>query len=198
MLKKNIILLFIASAGVLSGCSTIHGNYACGVPGGVTCKSLNEVYNDTNGRLAPPEKPPSDNDKKSDDKDKKAEQESAYKSTLLTGQAINLPKIEPGQPLRVEPRLLRIWYAPWEDSDRVFHDQSFAYVVVDDGRWLLSQNRNQMEMSWRSRMVIPPTNRIPVSEEKDEKKPMMAPAATHAPNAAVQNAFGGATKSMEK
>ncbi|WP_018079402.1 type IV conjugative transfer system lipoprotein TraV [Thiobacillus denitrificans] len=198
MLKKTLILLSLGSVGALSGCGTIHGNYACGLPNGVTCQSLKETYNDTNGKLPPPAKVPSKDDKKTDSKD--ANQPPDYRSTLLTGQPVDLPKIEPGAPLRVEPRLLRIWYAPWEDQDRVFHDQSFAYVVVDDGRWLLSQNRNQLEMTSRIRMVIPPVNKAPVSEENEgkDRKPVMAPSASAAPNRAIKGTFDGATQSMEK
>lgn len=199
MLKKSLIVLSLVSIGALPGCGTIRGEYACGVPSGVICKSLKEVYADTNGRLPPPEKPPVENKTTGGrNEDAAKEQAGAYKATLLTSQIVNLPKIEPGQPLRMEPRVLRIWYAPWEDEERVFHDQSFAYVVVDDGRWLLSQNRNQVEMTWRSRMVIPPVKGMPVSEDKEEKKTMTAPAAPASPNAAVQSTFDSADKTMGK
>lgn len=198
IVKTNLILLSLVGVGLVSGCGSIKGDYACGTPGGVTCKSLKETYNDTNGRLPPPAPVPS-KDAKKDEGGKESADTSTYKSTLLTGDAIALPKIEPGAPLRVEPRLLRIWYAPWEDGDRVFHDQSYVYAVVDDGRWLLSQNRNQIEMTWRSRMVVPPVNKpAPAAETTEERKPMMAPSASPAPNKAVQGALDGATRTMEK
>jgi conjugal transfer pilus assembly protein TraV len=43
--------------------------------------------------------------------------------------------------LRTNPRVLRLWIAPWEDSDGDLHDASFVNVVVDTGRWLIERVR---------------------------------------------------------
>jgi len=37
--------------------------------------------------------------------------------------------------------VLRLWIAPWEDSDGDLHDASFVHVVVDTGRWLIERAR---------------------------------------------------------
>ena len=43
--------------------------------------------------------------------------------------------------LRTNPRVLRLWIAPWEDGDGDLHDASSVHVVVDTGRWLIDRVR---------------------------------------------------------
>lgn len=51
------------------------------------------------------------------------------------------PAAATGPALRTNPRVLRLWIAPWEDSDGDLHDASFVHVVVDTGRWLIERVR---------------------------------------------------------
>lgn len=44
---------------------------------------------------------------------------------------------EANAPLRSAPRVLRLWIKPWEDSDGDLHTQSYVYVPIDTGRWLI-------------------------------------------------------------
>jgi conjugal transfer pilus assembly protein TraV len=46
-----------------------------------------------------------------------------------------------GAPLRSPPRVLRIWIAPYEDSDGDLRDQSHIYVTVDPGAWQIEHSR---------------------------------------------------------
>jgi conjugal transfer pilus assembly protein TraV len=47
------------------------------------------------------------------------------------------PDAAPPLPLRSAPRILRLWFKPWEDADRDLYDQGYVYVQVDGGRWLV-------------------------------------------------------------
>ena len=50
----------------------------------------------------------------------------------------------PAQPttaLRTAPRVLRLWIAPWEDSDGDLHEASTVNVLIDHGRWLIERVR---------------------------------------------------------
>jgi conjugal transfer pilus assembly protein TraV len=51
----------------------------------------------------------------------------------------------PSQPttaaLRTAPRVLRLWIAPWEDSDGDLHEASTVNVLIDHGRWLIERVR---------------------------------------------------------
>jgi conjugal transfer pilus assembly protein TraV len=41
--------------------------------------------------------------------------------------------------LRTAPRVLRLWIAPWEDSDGDLHEASTVHVLIDHGRWLIER-----------------------------------------------------------
>ena len=43
--------------------------------------------------------------------------------------------------LRTAPRVLRLWIAPWEDSDGDLHEASTVHVLIDYGRWLTERVR---------------------------------------------------------
>ena len=43
--------------------------------------------------------------------------------------------------LRTAPRVLRLWIAPWEDSDGDLHEASTVNVLIDHGRWLIERVR---------------------------------------------------------
>jgi conjugal transfer pilus assembly protein TraV len=45
-------------------------------------------------------------------------------------------------PLRSAPRVLRLWIKHWEDSDGDLHSQSYVYVPIDAGRWLIDHYRS--------------------------------------------------------
>lgn len=43
--------------------------------------------------------------------------------------------------LRAPPRVVRLWIAPWEDTDGDLHEASLVHVVIDTGRWLIERVR---------------------------------------------------------
>jgi conjugal transfer pilus assembly protein TraV len=51
------------------------------------------------------------------------------------------PATTASQPLRSPPRVLRLWIAPWEDSDGDLHEASTVNVLIDHGRWLVERVR---------------------------------------------------------
>lgn len=61
-----------------------------------------------------------------------------------------------GTPIRSAPKVLRVWFAPWEDSDGDLHDQSYLYLPVDGGRWLIEHNRRRIREAYQP--VRPPAN----------------------------------------
>jgi conjugal transfer pilus assembly protein TraV len=46
-----------------------------------------------------------------------------------------------GSPIRSQTRMLKIWFAPYEDDEGALRDQSFLYVMVDSGRWEVEHNK---------------------------------------------------------
>lgn len=51
---------------------------------------------------------------------------------------------EANAPLRSPARVLRLWIKPWEDSDGDLHTQSYVYVPIDAGRWLVDHREAPM------------------------------------------------------
>ncbi len=49
-----------------------------------------------------------------------------------------------GMPVRTQSEVMRIWIAPWQDNDGDLVDQSYTYVTLNEGRWLIEHNRKQI------------------------------------------------------
>lgn len=76
--------------------------------------------------------------------------------------------------LRSEPRVLRLWIAPWEDSDGDLHDAALVHVVVDTGRWLIERVRPVP----RNRLggITPPTAVALPPQTPADQSPQITPA----------------------
>jgi conjugal transfer pilus assembly protein TraV len=59
-------------------------------------------------------------------------------------------------PLRSAPRVLRIWLAPYEDSEGDLRDQTHIYVTVDRGSWQIEHTRRAIQDRFAPiRAVVP-------------------------------------------
>jgi conjugal transfer pilus assembly protein TraV len=157
-----LLLVALTLAGCASTLSGVGGadGYACKAPEGAMCTSVSGIYaNSAQGmpKLAKPsaQKPPPGG-------------LVAYGATPLT----------PGRPaailsnsLRSNPRLLRLWIAPWEDADGDLHEQALVHVVVDSGRWLIEHVRPAANR--RMDGVAPPVSTV--QESSPTKPPSDAP-----------------------
>lgn len=137
-------------AGCASELSGLGGNdkYACKAPQGVLCTSVAGVYaNSVENNL-----PGQHMEKRADEP-----------ATMTTSPARTVPAPMPlsdGAALRASPRILRLWIAPWEDSDGDLHEQTFLYVVVDTGRWLIEHKRSGIRDEFMP--ITPPRTTPPV------------------------------------
>ena len=150
-------MLAIVTLG-LTGCAgTLTGlegesKFACKAPDGVTCSSLSGIYANAVANNLPALR-----------KERKGDQgaTSQSKDSVITGQAASS-----GDPLRIQPTVLRIWIAPWEDTDGDLHDQSYLYVVANPGRWAIEHNQRQIVNRYR------PTFLRPGTTNKSTQKPL--------------------------
>jgi conjugal transfer pilus assembly protein TraV len=55
----------------------------------------------------------------------------------------SLPIAFPGMPIRSQSKTLRVWVTPWTDDDGDLHDQTFVYLLVDPGRWMIEHTRSE-------------------------------------------------------
>jgi len=54
-----------------------------------------------------------------------------------------------GTPLLSTPTVLRVWVSPWEDSQKVLHDQAFLYAVADPGHWQIAHSKKKIADQYR-------------------------------------------------
>ena len=152
----------------LSGCaSTLSGvggadGYACKAPEGALCTSVSGVYANSTQGLPKPAQPPKT-------KSPPAAPAIYGASSIAPGG----PATVPGNSIRSNPRVLRLWIAPWEDADGDLHEAALVHVVVDTGRWLIEHVRPAS----RSRVdgVAPPIS--PAQEPSPAKSSTEAPQA---------------------
>jgi conjugal transfer pilus assembly protein TraV len=124
----------VAAVSILSGCGSMTGftesksQFACKAPDGVTCTSVSGVYANAMQNNLPAQQTRS------------RSAPAAAALPVPTGGAA-FPIVAAGMPIRSQARMLRIWVAPWRDEDDTLHDQSYMYIMVDPGRWLVERSR---------------------------------------------------------
>jgi conjugal transfer pilus assembly protein TraV len=146
-----VALCLNGCAGTLTGLEG-ESKFACKAPDGVTCSSLSGIYANAVANNLPALR-----------KDRKGEQAATpqSKDSVISSQVTSS-----GDPLRIQPKVLRIWIAPWEDTDGDLHDQSYLYVVANAGRWAIEHSQRQIVDHYR------PTFLKPGTPTKSTQKPL--------------------------
>lgn len=136
---------------LMAGCGNMSGlggseQYGCKAPAGVQCQSVSgNYYNSVRGTSRLPAVGAGG---------KPVPSAPLIKASL--GRRANLSMdhatadgagYEP-QPLRSSPRILRLWIKPWEDADHDLVDQSYVYVRVDQGKWMLDHVQRQVREAY--------------------------------------------------
>jgi len=135
-MKQTVFAPPLIFALALSGCaSTLSGvggadGYACKAPEGALCTSVSGVYANTVQGMPRPAKP--------SEKQTPLARPAIYGATSI---APDRNAAVSGGPIRSNPRVLRLWIAPWEDADGDLHEEAQVHVVVDTGRWLIEHVR---------------------------------------------------------
>lgn len=127
---------------LLSGCSSMSGYdaktaFACKAPDGVLCQSMTGVYANVAAKTLPGQR--QSGSVAADG----AGGQQAPRSSVLTA------PISSGTPIRSNASVVRIWLAPWKDSDGDLHDQSYIYLTLDYGDWLLEHNQRRIIDAYR-------------------------------------------------
>jgi conjugal transfer pilus assembly protein TraV len=154
-MKSLPIIIRSASLGViivlLSSCG---GHLSCkNSVGGVTCESLTTAYEhryDTPGRTEGTD----------ESKEKKAHHEEERSSTEI----VKRLALDKSLPVRIPPKIIRIWIAPWEDADGDLHQPGYIFSEINDrrGRWIFGEKETSS-----SQPMLYPLNEP--STETDDK-----------------------------
>jgi conjugal transfer pilus assembly protein TraV len=112
---------------LLSGCAT---QYGCkGMPDDPKCLSTTEAYQVTDKAL--PDSPKMD----------AAIQPSVSGSKMSQPpQQQPVPKIDDPTPIRTPAQVMRIWIAPWEDSDGDLMVSNYVYTELEPRRWMIGKS----------------------------------------------------------
>lgn len=154
-LRRTVALLVGATATLLGGCASTmsglggEGSYACKAPVGSQCTSVSGVYaNSIHGQ------PPASALPKPANGPANTAPTATTAPASLAAPGLGAPPLA----LRSQPRVLRLWIAPWEDADGDLHEASVVHVLVDTGRWLIERvlpaNRQRVDAV---RPPVPPT-----------------------------------------
>ena len=121
-------IVIVVMTTLLSGCAT---QYGCkGMPDDPTCLSTTEAYQLTDKAL--PEAP----------KMEAAVQPSVSVSKLSPPQRQQqpVPKIDDPTPIRTPAQVMRIWIAPWEDSEGDLMVSNYVYTELEPRRWMIGKS----------------------------------------------------------
>ena len=143
-----------ASVLTLFGCASMAGvggsaQFGCKAPVGVQCDSVSGTYyNALQQNLPSQQKSAPEASAAPTVMDRlvgKRVTTATYsgKGAALASPAVNTLAAtrEVSAPLRSSARVLRLWIKHWEDSDGDLHSQSYVYVPIDAGRWLIDHYR---------------------------------------------------------
>lgn len=157
--KWSSALLLLASVS-LSGCAALNigqSDYSCsGLPEGVQCMSARDVYAATNDGNVPRAMHP---------KDKRAESEGSTADVALQGSsgdavidnyvAPRLP--DRPVPIRTPAQVMRIWVAPWEDTNGDLIVSGYIYTEIEPRRWVIGEGVPHSEPVLRPLQTVSPT-----------------------------------------
>lgn len=140
VVKTRTMALSLGAMLALCGCASMSGldaksHFACKVPDGIFCESMSGIYANAQANGLPGQRV------------QRANTEAPIELSQAKG--VMTKPLYSGTPIRTAPRLLRVWFAPWEDSDGDLHDQSYVYLQVDSGRWLIEHNQRRIQDAYR-------------------------------------------------
>lgn len=186
---------------LLAGCMNLSGldsnpRYGCRAPEGVHCQSVSGTYANTATRVASLKVEPSSPATKRSSgtevrtSDLSANGPNTASKPVLVSMVSASSAFSPAAPLsslpslRSAPRILRLWFKPWEDNDRDLYDEGYVFVQVDNGQWLIEHAQQ------RIRSAYAPV-RPPVQSTKDAiSRPMPLGPATNPASSAAPSTSG--------
>jgi len=140
---KTLTWLVAIGAAALTACSSMSGydaksEFACKAPDGVLCESMSGIYANAMSNNLPGQRV-----------NHAGVGAEVSRAKAEQGTGVITKPIYSGTPIRSAPLVLRVWFAPWEDSDGDLHDQSYVYLPVDNGKWLIEHNRRRIQDAFR-------------------------------------------------
>jgi len=139
-MKRPLLGLALLPAALIQGCATTYG--CKGFPNNPICKSAVEAYKATEDSKpvnpAHPEQEATDTSPLAPaplgQKSSAHSHNKRAKASHPVMEPINDPAV-----VRMPPRVMRIWIAPWEDSDGDLQSPGFIFTELEPRRWVIGQ-----------------------------------------------------------
>ncbi|MBS9424202.1 type IV conjugative transfer system lipoprotein TraV [Photorhabdus caribbeanensis] len=156
--KKELPVRFVQMLGIgttliaLSGCSAFNigkDEYSCpGMPNGVQCMSARDVYAATNDGNVPRPMKPEEVKAKAEASDQNSSNVSVNSSNSENAVINNYvaPRLPDRPiPIRTPAQVMRIWVAPWEDTNGDLIVTGYVYTEIEPRRWVIGDGTPQSE-----------------------------------------------------
>ena len=175
-MKRPITLIYSIALVGLASCST---QYGCkGLPEDPACLSAVEAYQITDKANATVR--PSQSNSPIAGKPGESTSSTPGSASTLAGtdnlrtNSTPIPKIDDPTPIRTPSKVMRIWVAPWEDSDGDLNVSGYLYTELEPRRWMVGKAAPTVATSLKPLQVI--------HREKEQKRiPSNADTATMNP-----------------
>lgn len=119
---RFVILPALLMGLALSGCVSLNSSFDCPMKPGVHCKRIDQIDHMVDqGQLSGPGI-------------KEARVDIQDSNAIPT--PYPMTAIHPGDPLRVQETVMRIWIAPYQDKVGNYYQPSYIYHVVKPGEWM--------------------------------------------------------------
>jgi conjugal transfer pilus assembly protein TraV len=127
-IRATILSALSATLFLLTSCG---GNLACkNSMGGVTCETLTTAYEHRNVTRGG-----------SGDAGAIKHGRTSVPQHSQATEIVKQLALDNNLPIRIPPKIIRIWIAPWEDSDGDLHQAGFIFSEISDkrGRWVFGE-----------------------------------------------------------
>lgn len=108
-MRTLILSVLVAGLG-LTGCAKLNEDFDCPAPNGGSCKRMDQVYEMVNSK--------------------------GKSLTVASNPNPFVIQRKLGEPTRYNEGVMRLWIAPYEDTDGNYHQANRVYTVVKEGQWM--------------------------------------------------------------
>ena len=149
---------------------------------GVKCETITQVYEENMTGASPPQPVSAQGKEKEESKKEKAKEAKKLEPPPTeASEAVKALGYDESKPVRLAPRVIRIWIAPWEDGDGDLHQSSYIYSEISPkrGRWLFGEKEigtgqpvlRPMEKKEGEQMNLTPPDQTGTPQRSTREKP---------------------------
>lgn len=178
--RVTTLLAGVVLTITLVGCADMSGlgaasKFNCHAPEGIPCMSVSGIDANQRAGTLPLLRPES-----------ALAMAAAAASASAPARPQGPQRLLPAGAIRSDPAVVRVWIAPWQDSDGDLNDEGYLYMQVDSGRWLIEHNRSRIQRAFAPAAAARESGSTAAAAAAPASAPAAAPARMPAVNRAMQ------------